>query len=138
MSVFIGRRNLISTLIDLRYTIHEHGKLDLPAGLLKCLSVTGKRRVSYIGHSMGTTSFLAMCSTASAPVLDNIAVAILLAPVVEPYTMTFPLKHVAPLAAHPWFAYSFESVGVQEFLPNWALIRKLVTAPWLQAVYAIL
>ena len=79
-----------------------------------------------------------MCSTATAPVLDSIAVAILLAPVVEPYTMTFPLKHVAPLAAHPLCAYSFESFGVQEFLPDWALIRKLITAPWLQAVYAIL
>ena len=124
--------------IYLRYTIHEHGKLDLPAGLLKCLSVTGKRRVSYIGHSMGTTSFLAMCSTAASPVMDKIAVAILLAPVVEPSNMTFPLKHVAPLAAHPLFAYSFETVGIQEFLPDWALIRKLVTAPWLQAVYAIL
>ena len=87
---------------------------------------------------MGTTSFLAMCSTAAAPIIDNIGVAILLAPVVEPYTMTFPLKHVAPLATHPWIVYSFESFGVQEFLPDWALVRKLITAPWLQAVYAIL
>ena len=36
----------------------------------------------------------------------------LLAPVVEPYTMKFPLKTLAPVAAHPWFAYSFEKVGV--------------------------
>ena len=38
--------------------------------------------------------------------------AVLLAPVVEPYTMKFPLKTLAPVAAHPWFAYSFEKVGV--------------------------
>ena len=77
----------------------------------------------------------------------------LLAPVVEPYTMKFPLKTLAPVAAHPWFAYSFEKVGVttqaalftdhcqvgiQEFLPDWTLIKKLITAPWLQGVYAVL
>ena len=82
--------------------------------------------------------------------------AVLLAPVVEPYTMKFPLKTLAPVAAHPWFAYSFEKVGVhqsitqatllqtsaqvgiQEFLPDWTLIKKLITAPWLQGVYAVL
>ena len=42
--------------------------------------------------------------------MDQLAV--LLAPVVEPYTMKFPLKTLAPVAAHPWFAYSFEKVGV--------------------------
>ena len=41
-----------------------------------------------------------------------VQLAVLLAPVVEPYTMKFPLKTLAPVAAHPWFAYSFEKVGL--------------------------
>jgi len=122
-----------------RFTIHEHGIYDLPAGLKKCLAVTGRKSVSYIGHSMGTTSFLAMCSNNNNnQITDRINVAILLAPVVEPCNMSFPLKLVAPLAAHPLFAKSFESFGIQEFFPDWTVIKKIMTAPWLQSVYAVL
>ena len=45
-----------------RFTIHEHANYDLPAALTTCSEVTGGGRIIYIGHSMGTTSFLAMCS----------------------------------------------------------------------------
>ena len=90
----------------------------------------------YIGHSMGTTSFLAMCCN-NTTIVDKISIAILLAPVVEPYTMTFPLKHMVPVTNHPLFVYGFETMGIQEFLPNWTFIKKLITAPWLQAVYAV-
>ena len=85
---------------------------------------------------MGTTTFLAMSSNHS--VLNMVKVAVLLAPVVEPYTMKSSLKLLAPAASQRWFAKGFESVGIQEFLPNWTFIRKLVTAPWLQSVYAVL
>ena len=86
---------------------------------------------------MGTTTFLAMSSSPSS-VLNMVKVAILLAPVVEPYTMKSNLKLLAPAASQKWFAKGFESVGIQEFLPDWTFMRKLVTAPWLQSVYAAL
>ena len=52
-----------------------------------------------------------------------VQLAVLLAPVVEPYTMKFPLKTLAPVAAHPWFAYSFEKVGV--LLTSYVIHRPL-------------
>ena len=62
--------------------------------------------------------------------------AVLLAPVVEPYTMKFPLKTLAPVAAHPWFAYSFEKVGVLHTsyvinrpLPRWVSRSFSLTGP---------
>ena len=121
----------------LRFSIHEHATYDVPAALNTCLKISGKRRICYIGHSMGTTIFLAMCSN-NTLVMNKIKVALLLAPVVEPCTMKSPLKHLAPAASQRWFALGFESVGIQEFLPDWTFIRKLVTAPWLQSVYAFM
>ena len=119
-----------------RFSIHEHGTQDLPASLAKCLSVSGMDTLSYIGHSMGTTTFIAMCSSGS-PVANKVELAILLAPVVEPCTMKNPLAQlIAP--AHGVFKTGLETIGVQEIIPNWTIIQKLVTVPWLQFVYAIL
>ena len=66
-----------------------------------------------------------------------VQLAVLLAPVVEPYTMKFPLKTLAPVAAHPWFAYSFEKVGVRltsyvtnrPLLPRWVSRSFSLTGP---------
>ena len=33
---------------------------DIPANIDKILEVTGKEKLFYIGHSMGTTTFMAM------------------------------------------------------------------------------
>ena len=94
---------------NIRFTIHEHGTYDLPAGLRKCLSVSGRKKVSYIGHSMGTTTFLAMCNDTG--MTDHVNMAILLAPVVEPSTMKSPIRHLAPV--HQYIAVGLESVGIQ-------------------------
>ena len=65
-----------------------------------------------------------------------VQLAVLLAPVVEPYTMKFPLKTLAPVAAHPWFAYSFEKVGLHHTsyvihrpLPRWVSRSFSLTGP---------
>ena len=109
---------------------------DVPASLEKCLEVSGSNRLSYIGHSMGTTTFIAMCSSGSS-VANKVELAILLAPVVEPCTMKNPLAQlIAP--AHGVFKTGLETIGVQEIIPNWTIIQKLVTVPWLQFLYAIL
>ena len=125
---------IIHSLV-LRFTIHEHAYYDLPAGLKRCSRETGGAKISYIGHSMGTTSFLAMCSH-NKPVADLLRQAVLLAPVVEPANMRSPLKYLAKVSTVA--GAGFQSFGLQEFLPDWGLISKLITAPWLQSVYAIM
>ncbi|CAB3251570.1 unnamed protein product [Arctia plantaginis] len=45
-----------------RYSWDEHGNYDIPAMIDYALAHTGKDRLHYIGHSMGTTSFFTMAS----------------------------------------------------------------------------
>ena len=40
----------------------EMGTYDLPAMIDKVLNVTGKSKLYYVGHSMGTTGFLVMAN----------------------------------------------------------------------------
>lgn len=40
------------------FSWHEIGIFDLPAMIDYTLSITGQRKVHYIGHSMGTTAYL--------------------------------------------------------------------------------
>jgi len=42
------------------YSWDEMAKYDIPAQVEKILEVTGKEKLFYIGHSMGTTTFMAM------------------------------------------------------------------------------
>ncbi|XP_054263771.1 gastric triacylglycerol lipase-like [Macrosteles quadrilineatus] len=44
------------------FSFHEMGKFDLPAVIQYITDTTGKSKVHYIGHSMGTTMFLVMGS----------------------------------------------------------------------------
>ena len=83
---------------------------------------------------MGTTTFLAMCSS-NKEVVDTVTLTILLAPVVEPATMKSPIKLLAP--AYRYIAQGCNKVGFTEFVPNWTMLRRVITAPWLQALYAV-
>ena len=124
------------SIFGCRFSIHELGIYDLPASLSKCLSVSGSETLSYIGHSMGTTTFIAMCSS-NFSVAKKVDLAILLAPVVEPCSMKNPLaRFLAP--AHGVFWTGLETIGVQEIIPNWTIVQKLVTVRWLQFVFAIM
>merc|ERR1719411_392702 len=134
-----GRRHL-SLNPDLdnnfwRFTIHEHANYDLPAGLRTCSKVTGEGKIIYIGHSMGTTAFLAMCST-NKSVAEKVLLAVLLAPVIDPSTMRSPIKHLARLST--LVRRGFQSLGSEEFLPHWPLIKNLISCPWLQSVTTIM
>ena len=119
-----------------RFSIHEHGTHDLPASLSACLSVTGSKTLSYVGHSMGTTTFLAMCSS-KAPIAKQVDLAILLAPVVEPCKMrNIAMQVLAP--AYSVFMAALETIGIQEIIPDWTPLQKLITVPWLQFLFAVL
>nr|CAD7395146.1 unnamed protein product [Timema poppensis] len=45
------------------FTWHEMGVWDLPASIDHILATTGQKRLFYIGHSMGCTTFFVMAST---------------------------------------------------------------------------
>jgi len=42
------------------FTWDEMAHYDLPAMIEKALKITGQNELQYIGHSMGTTAFIAM------------------------------------------------------------------------------
>lgn len=44
------------------FSWHEMGVYDLPAMIDHVLETTGQQRLSYIGHSQGTTVFYVLCS----------------------------------------------------------------------------
>ena len=44
--------------MDFRW--HEIGMYDVPASVDYVLKTTGKSKLNYIGHSMGTTAFFVM------------------------------------------------------------------------------
>jgi len=97
----------------------EMAKYDLPAQLNYVLEKTEKEKIYYIGHSMGTTTYLVM------NILDQtwgekVELAVLLAPIAYVDHMTSPIKYLAPFAGMiDWIA---ENMGMGEFLPsNWLM-----------------
>lgn len=70
---------------------------DLPAIINKVLDTTNEQRVFYVGHSMGTTTLMAMTNL-HPEINDKIILASLLAPVAFVEHMRSPLALIAPFA----------------------------------------
>ena len=69
---------------------------DLPAMLNKVLDTTGEEKLFYIGHSMGTTTYMAM--TNMYPEMnDKIILANFLAPIAFVEHMRSPIALIAPI-----------------------------------------
>lgn len=80
-------------LVFIRYD--EMGLFDVPANMDMILRTTQKKKLIYIGHSMGTTMFFV--AMASRPDLNaKIDVMIGLAPVASLAHLSSPLKVLAP------------------------------------------
>ena len=94
-------------------------KYDLPAQLGHVLERTGKEKLYYIGHSMGTSTFMAMNSV-NQSWADHVELAILLAPVAYVEHMASPIAYLAPFSnSIQWIA---DHLGMGEFLPsNWLM-----------------
>jgi len=98
-----------------RFSWDEMAKYDLPAMLNYTLEQTGKEKIHYVGHSMGTTTFMAMNSVDQSWA-DRVELAVLLAPVAFMDNMESPLRYLAPfIGAFDWIA---EHLGSGEFLPS--------------------
>ena len=70
-------------------------KYDLPAELNYVLDKAGKEKIYYIGHSMGTTTYMAMNSMDQSWA-DKVELAVLLAPIAYVEHMASPLKYLTP------------------------------------------
>ena len=73
----------------------EMGKYDIPAMIDKIIEKTGEEKIFYIGHSMGTTGFMAMANDRP-QYQKHIHLATFLAPVAFVEHMASPIKYLAP------------------------------------------
>merc|ERR1711962_61227 len=97
----------------------EMAKYDLPAMLNYVMETTRQEKIYYIGHSMGTTTFMVMNSL-DPSWADKVELAVLLAPVAYTKHIKSPARLLVPFMNEvQWIS---EHMGVGEFLPsNWMI-----------------
>ena len=78
-----------------RFTWDEMARRDLPAMLDYVMEQTGKEKIQYVGHSMGTTTFMVMNSLDQSWA-DKVELAVLLAPIGYVEHMASPIKYLVP------------------------------------------
>ena len=88
---------LVFYLIQSISSWDEMAKYDLPAMIDKVLETTNQERLFYIGHSMGSTTFMAMAATIP-EMQEKIIQAHFLAPIGFLEHMKSPAKIFAPYA----------------------------------------
>jgi len=97
------------------FTWDEMAKYDLPAQIEKVLAVSGASELQYIGHSMGTTAFLAMHHYRK-DIGEKIRLAHLLSPVAYVGHMTSGISWIAGLG--DTINNVLHQFGIGEFLPS--------------------
>ncbi|KAI5703784.1 hypothetical protein M8J75_016203 [Diaphorina citri] len=98
------------------FSWHEMGIYDLPVVIDYILSVTGQPKLSYIGHSMGTTMFWVLLSE-KPEYNDKIEVMIAMAPIAFINHVKSPVIRFLATISDP-LAFLINSLGFYEFLPN--------------------
>ena len=78
-----------------RFTWDEMARRDLRAMLKYVMEQTGKEKIQYVGHSMGTTTFMVMNSLDQSWA-DKVELAVLLAPIGYVEHMASPIKYLVP------------------------------------------
>lgn len=97
------------------FSFQEMGDYDIKANIDFILRQTGQSKVTYIGHSQGTTQmFAGLTSRASAYLNSKVKKFIALAPVVLPRSCSSPI--ISQLAADPFLAKALTTLGVTEVL----------------------
>ncbi|XP_041977429.1 lipase 3-like [Aricia agestis] len=105
------------------FSWHEIGVYDLPVMIDHVLIVRSDRKLKYVGHSQGTTSFFVMASERP-EYNDKIAVMAALSPVVYMSHLKSPvLRLLAP--SSPIISSALNIIGAHEFLPNNLLMRNV-------------
>jgi len=95
------------------------GMYDIPSMVEKVLEETGQEEIYYVGHSMGSTAFMAM-GHSRPDIYDKIRFANFLAPVTSEANMGGPLGWISE--AGGIIENFMDLLGVGEFLPsNWLM-----------------
>ena len=99
------------------FSFQEMGNQDQPAIIEYILKITGEEKVTYIGHSQGTTQmFAGLCDPLSKDYLNSkIRKYIALAPVV--YTTACTNKLLNNFAKYPWVLTSSDLMGQYQLFP---------------------
>jgi len=102
-----------------QFSWDEMAKYDLPTELDFVIEYTNSQKIYYVGHSMGTTTYMAMNSM-DPTWADKVELAVLLAPIAFVDHMHSPIKLIAPFSdLVQWVA---DHMGIGEFLPsNWLM-----------------
>nr|XP_012231416.1 PREDICTED: lipase 3-like [Linepithema humile] len=104
------------------FSFDEMGTYDLPAMLSYITNLTSKPLHTYIGHSMGTTTFYVM-AIKRPEIAKMVRVMISLAPAAFVGNMTGPLRLIAPFISS--IEAVLRSLGVNELLPKNSLLQYL-------------
>jgi predicted alpha/beta hydrolase len=106
------------------FTWDEMAKYDIPAQITKVLEVTGQADLQYVGHSMGTTAFMAMHHY-RLDIAAKVRLAHFLAPVATVGHMKSPIAWIAGLQGV--LGWILDLLGIGEFLPSNGLMDCLAS-----------
>lgn len=97
------------------FSWYEMGKYDLPAVITKILEVTGASKLSYIGHSQGTTQMFSALAENEAWYLDRVNVFIGLGPVTN---LQYSKSQLLNFLAKAHGVELLKVLGVNELFPR--------------------
>ncbi|XP_076237415.1 lipase 3-like [Calliopsis andreniformis] len=105
------------------FSWHEIGVYDIPAMIDHVLEVTNQKKIIFVGHSQGTTSFLAMASL-KPEYQAKVEAMFALAPPIYMGGMSHPMfKILAPLAGD--VKAVADLIGLYEFMPSGKFIQQI-------------
>jgi len=117
------------------YSFHEMGQFDIKANINFILGKTGKSKLTYIGHSQGTTQmFAALGTSVSGFINSKVDKFIALAPVVFPRKLSDPL--LARLVADTALIKATSILGINELMPGACSTKSVVK--WLQNKFCLI
>ena len=93
------RENLVLIILNVKcLRFDEFGGIDVPAQLQYILQFIQQDKLSYVGHSQGTTSFWIAMET-NPDLNEKIEIMFALGPVAHLSNIKSPIKYVAPYAS---------------------------------------
>jgi gastric triacylglycerol lipase len=117
------------------YSFQEMGEFDIKANINFILQKTGAQKLTYIGHSQGTTQmFAALGSNTASFINSKVNKFIALAPVVLPRKLSSPI--ITKLASDTILAKALQVLGITELLPGGC--SKIDPVKWMTGTFCTL
>ncbi|XP_033209290.1 lipase 3-like isoform X2 [Belonocnema kinseyi] len=125
---FYSRKHLNSSISKKSYwsfSWHEIGTRDLPAMIDYILEKTGHKKIFYVGHSQGSTSFFVMAS--ELPKYNEKIISMnALAPIAFCKNLKSPLARILDLASNEIEVLT-KLIGIYEFPPTNLFLVKIIS-----------